>query len=85
MSVSSSQRRVRQRTGEEQAVTMAEVANRQALTERNVLRADIMRPPLDLIFFSKIIKVNYWGYLYICVCPLYPRLVREFYGCLEVV
>lgn len=62
---------------------MAKVANRQALAERNVHRADIMRPPLD--FIAEIIEVNHWGYLYTCACLVYPRLVREFYRCLEVV
>jgi hypothetical protein len=62
---------------------MAKVANRQALTKRNVLRADIMRSLLD--FIAEIIEANHWGYLYTCACPLYPRLVREFYGCLEIV
>jgi hypothetical protein len=55
---------------------MAKVANWQALAERNVHRADIMRPPLD--FIAEIIEVNHWGYLYTCACPVYPRLVCEF-------
>jgi hypothetical protein len=76
MSAGSSQRRVRQRTEEGQAATMAKVANWQALAERNVHRADIMRPPLD--FIAEIIEVNHWGYLYTCACPVYPRLVCEF-------
>jgi iron only hydrogenase large subunit-like protein len=62
---------------------MAKVANRQALPERNVLKANIMRPPLD--FIAEIIKENHWGYMYTCACPVYLRLVREFYGYLEVV
>jgi len=81
MSASSSQHRVRQMIEEGQAATMAKVANRQALAKRNVLRADIMRPPLD--FITEIIEANHWGNLYTCVCPMYPRLVREFYGYLE--
>jgi len=62
---------------------MANVANRQALPERNVLRVDILRAPLD--FISKIIEANHWGFMYTSACPVHPRLVREFYGYLEVV
>jgi hypothetical protein len=36
-------------TKEGLAATMAKVANRQALPERNVLRANILRAPLDFI------------------------------------
>jgi hypothetical protein len=42
-----------------------------------------MVAPLD--FIIDIIRDNHWGYLYICACTVYPRLVREFYGYLEVV
>jgi hypothetical protein len=28
---------------------------------------------------------NHWGYLYNCACTVYPRLVRELYGYLEVI
>jgi hypothetical protein len=42
-----------------------------------------MVAPLD--FIVDIIKDNHWGYLYNCACTVYPRLVREFYGYLEVV
>jgi hypothetical protein len=65
------------------AATRAKVENRQAIPERNVLRADIMVAPLD--FIAKIIQTNHWGYLYNCACPVYPRLVRDFHGHLEVV
>jgi hypothetical protein len=74
---------VRRRTEEGHAATMAKLANRQALVERNVLRVDIMRPPLD--FIAEIIEANHLGYLYTCAGPMYPMLVREFYWCLEVV
>jgi hypothetical protein len=36
------------------------VANKQALAKRNVLRADIIRPPLD--FIAEIIEAKHWGY-----------------------
>jgi hypothetical protein len=62
---------------------MAKVANRQSLAERNLLRVDIMKTPLN--FVAEIIEANHWGYLYTCACSVYPRLVWEFYGCLEVV
>jgi hypothetical protein len=39
--------------------------------------------PLD--FIAEIIKNNHWEYLYKCACVVYPRLVREFYGYLEMV
>lgn len=54
---------------------MAKVANMQALGEKNFLRADII---------AKIIEANHQGYLYTCACPMYLKLVREFYECLEV-
>jgi hypothetical protein len=39
--------------------------------------------PLDII--ANIIQTYHWGYLYSCACIVLPRLVREFYGNLEVV
>jgi hypothetical protein len=42
-----------------------------------------MVAPLDYI--AEIIRDNHWGYLYNCACTVYPRLVREFYGYLEVI
>jgi hypothetical protein len=83
MSASSSQGKVRQRIEEGLAATMAKVANRRSHLERNVLIADIMRLPLD--FIAEIIQANHWDYLYNCACPVYPNLVRDFYGLLEVV
>jgi len=50
---------------------------------RHKLRVDIMRAHLD--FIAEIIKANHWEYLYNCACSVYPRLVRDFYGHLEVV
>jgi len=52
---------------------MAKVANRQSLAERNLLRVDIMKTPLN--FVAEIIEANHWGYLYTCACSVYPRLV----------
>jgi hypothetical protein len=36
---------------------MAKVANKQEIAERNILRANVMRPPLD--FIAEIIKANH--------------------------
>lgn len=38
-----------------------------------------------LDFIAEMLQTNHWGYLYSCACPVYPRLVRDFYGHLEVV
>jgi hypothetical protein len=70
-------------TEEGMAATKAKVENRQAIPERNVVRVDIMVAHLD--FIAEIIQANHWGYLYNCACLVYPRLVRDFYGHLEVV
>jgi len=83
MSTSSSQFRVQQRMEEARVATLVKVENRQAIQERNVLRADVSVAPLD--FIVEIIRDNHWGYLYNCACIVYPRLVREFYGYLEMV
>jgi hypothetical protein len=50
MSAISSQRRVRQRIEEEQSAFQAKIMDRNVLAERNVVRADIMVPPLDSIY-----------------------------------
>jgi hypothetical protein len=42
-----------------------------------------MLAPLDYI--AEIILDNHWGYLYNCACIVYPRLVPEFYGYLEMI
>jgi hypothetical protein len=83
MSADSFQHRVRQRTEEARAASLAKVENIQAIPERNVLRADVMVALLDYI--AEIIRDNHWGYLYNSACTIYPRLVREFYGYLEVI
>jgi hypothetical protein len=48
-----------------------------------VVRADVMVAPLDII--ADIIQTYHWAYLYNCAYIVLPRLVREFYGNLEVV
>jgi hypothetical protein len=53
------------------------------IVERNVVRSDIMVPPLDSIY--KTIQTYHWGYLYTCACIVLTRLVRLFYANLEVV
>jgi len=53
------------------------------IAERNVVRSDIMVPPLDSI--HDIIQTYHWGYLHTCACVVYTRLVKLFYANLEVV
>jgi len=50
MSVISSQRRVRQRTKEERSALQTKIMDRTVIAERNVVRSDIMVPPLDSIY-----------------------------------
>jgi hypothetical protein len=57
MSSDSSHHKVKQKTEERLASTMAKVANRQALPKGNVLRANIVRAPLD--FIVEIIQANH--------------------------
>jgi hypothetical protein len=82
MSAVSSQRRVRQRTGEERSVLQAQIMDRTVIVERNVVRSDIMVPPLDSIYET--IQTYHWGYVYTCACIVLTRLVRLFYANLEV-
>lgn len=49
MSAGSPPRRVRQRLVEDRAAIQVKVMDRTVIAERNVLRADIMVPPLDNI------------------------------------
>lgn len=56
--------------------------DRNIIAERNVIRADIMVPPLDSIYET--IKTYHWGYLYTCACIVLTRLIRLFYANLEV-
>jgi hypothetical protein len=82
MSANSSQRRVQQRTKKARAAFLAKMENMQAIPKRNILRADVMVAPLDYIV--EVICDNHWGYLYNCAYTVYPRLVREFHGYMEV-
>jgi hypothetical protein len=53
------------------------------IIKRNVLRADIMVPPFD--FIDQMIWENHRDYLYHCSGIVYPKLVKDFYGFLEVI
>jgi hypothetical protein len=83
MSSASSQCKARQRTDEGIAATRARMESRQVIPERNIVKADVMVAPLD--FIAQMIQNNHWGYLYNFACPVYPRLVRDFYGYMEVI
>jgi hypothetical protein len=83
MSAGSPQRSVRQRTVEDRATLQAKTMDRTVISERNIIRSDIMVPPLDSI--HAIIQTYNWGYLHSCACVVYTRLVKLFYGNLEVV
>jgi hypothetical protein len=82
MSAISSQRRVCQRTEEERSVLQTKIMDRTVIVECNVVRSDIMVPPLDSIYET--IEAYHWGYLYTCACMFLTRLVRLFYANLEV-
>jgi hypothetical protein len=56
--------------------------DRTVIAERNVVRSDIMVPPLDSIYDT--IQTYHWGYLYTCACIVLTRLVKLFYANLEV-
>jgi hypothetical protein len=56
--------------------------DRTVIAECNVVRSDIMVPPLDSIY--EIIQTYHWGYLYTCARIVITRLVRLFYTNLEV-
>jgi hypothetical protein len=83
MSAGSPPRRVRQRLVEDRAAIQAKIMDLTVIAEWNVLRADIMVPPLDNIL--AIIQMFNWGYLHSCACVVYTRLVKLFYANLEVV
>jgi len=82
ISTISSQGRVRQRIEEERSALQAKIMDRTIIVERNVVRSDIMVPPLDSIYDT--IQTYHWGYLYTCACIVLTRLVRLFYANLEV-
>jgi hypothetical protein len=54
MSADSSQRRVCQRTEEGIVASRARIVNRTVISKRNVVRADVMVAPLDVINHSDI-------------------------------
>jgi len=83
MSTGSPQRKVRQRTVEDRATIQAKTMDCTVIAERNVIRSDIMVPPLDSI--HAIIQTYNWGYLHSCACVVYTRLVKLFYANLEMV
>jgi hypothetical protein len=83
MYVGNPPRRVRQRLVEDRAAIQAKIMDHSVIAERNVLRADIMVPPLDNIL--DIIQTYNWGYLHSCTCVVYTRLVKLFYANLEMV
>jgi hypothetical protein len=68
---------------EDRAAIQAKIMDHTVLAERNVIRSDIMVPPLDNIL--DIIQTYNWGYLHNCACVVYTRLVKLFYANLEVV
>jgi hypothetical protein len=74
MSAISSQRRVYQRTKVEQNELQAKIMDRTLIAERNVVRADIMVPPLSSI--HETIQHYQWTYLFTCACAVLTRLVR---------
>jgi len=82
MPIVSSQRRVRQRTEEDRSTLQAKIMDRTVIVEHNVVRSDIMVPPLDSIYDT--IQTYQSGYLYTCACVVLTRLVRLFYANLEV-
>jgi hypothetical protein len=83
MSAGSPHRRVRQRTVEDRAALQAKTMDSTVIAERNVIRSDIMVPPLDSI--HDVIQTYHWEYLHTYTCVVYTRLVKLFYANLEVV
>jgi hypothetical protein len=83
MSAGSPPPRFHQRLVEDWAAIQAKIMDRTVITERNVLRANIMVPQLDNIL--AIIQTYNWGYLHSCACVVYTRLVKLFYANMEVV
>jgi hypothetical protein len=82
MSAISSQHRVRQSTEAEQNEIQAKIMDRTVIAERNVVRVDIMVPPLNSI--HETIQHYQWTYLYTCACIILTGLVWLFCASLEV-
>jgi hypothetical protein len=70
------------RTEEDRSALQAKIIDSTVIAERNVVRSDIMVPPLDSIYDT--IQTYHWGYLYTCAYVVLTRLVRLFYANLEV-
>jgi hypothetical protein len=64
MSAGSPQSKVRQRTVEDRAALQAKIMDRTVIAEQNVVRSDIMVPPLDSI--HHIIRTYHWGLILLC-------------------
>jgi hypothetical protein len=71
-----------QRTEEERSALQTKIMDRTVIAERNVVRSDIIVPPLDSIYET--IQTYHWGYLYTCACIVLTRQVRLFNANLEV-
>jgi hypothetical protein len=65
------------------ATTRARMESRQVIPGQNIVRADVMIASLG--FIAQMIQDNHWGYLYNCACPVYPRLVPNFYRYIKVI
>jgi hypothetical protein len=65
------------------AASRARIANMPVIPERNIVQADVLVAPLDVI--NDIIQTYNWGYLYNCACIVLTWLIREFYTHLEIV
>jgi hypothetical protein len=65
------------------SATRVTVETRPVIIERNVVRVDVMITPFD--FIDQLIRKNHWDYLYNCSGVVYPRLVWDFYGYMEVI
>jgi hypothetical protein len=83
MSSGNFQHRVRQRIDKGIVATRARMESWQVILEWNIVRAYVVVAPLD--FIAEMIQDNHLGYLYNCACPVYPKLVRDFYGYMEVI
>jgi hypothetical protein len=61
VSTDSPQLRVQQRIEEDVVSFIARIMNRAVISERNVIRIDLLVAPLDSI--NEIIQTYHWGYL----------------------
>jgi hypothetical protein len=63
--------------------TRARVEHRQVIIERNVIRADVMVSPFS--FIDQMIQENHRQFFYSCSGIVYPRLVHDFYGYMDII